>query len=82
LCLGWEVQTAITVAPDATPALIPEGESSKTSFGVESEVFSSEEEWIRERFSPLESWVVGGYTDFGDGDTRSVQTSMTVCLGA
>jgi hypothetical protein len=28
--LGWEVQTAITVAPEATPALMPDGESSTT----------------------------------------------------
>lgn len=28
--LGWEVQMAIVLALEATPALIPEGESSKT----------------------------------------------------
>jgi hypothetical protein len=35
------VQTAITVAPDATPALIPEGESSKTTHRLASNPRSS-----------------------------------------
>jgi hypothetical protein len=52
-----------------------------TSLGIEAEVGGSEEERIRERLSPLESRVIGRYTNFGDGDAGSVQASVTVRLG-
>lgn len=52
-----------------------------TSFWVQSEIGCGEEEWVGVWFSPLESWVVGCDANFGDGDTRSVQTTVTIRLG-
>ena len=94
--MGWDVQAAMTVAPEARPLRMPAWSAltacpsrtrrrvldDETVLTVVADLLGGQEERVGRRLAVLQARVVGGDRDLGPLDARPLERAVAVGLGA